>query len=101
MTTESNRIWLLIGELSEAFWKRCAKSTAGFLNAFLERPYRAQSDEERAIWDELTAPHNYEALIYLIHERQKLGRNEFAVHLDESLLKDATSRFHRDANVAD
>jgi hypothetical protein len=69
---ETRRIWILIGALSEAFWRRLDEP--GF-SAFEKmcrnaQAYQAESADEIAIWNELTAPHNYPALVRYVDLRQ-------------------------------
>jgi hypothetical protein len=62
---ETRRIWILIGALSEAFWHRVGEPGFSPLETMCRnaRAYKAESADEIAIWDELTAPHNYPALV--------------------------------------
>jgi hypothetical protein len=69
---ETRKIWLLNCALSEAFWRRVREREPGFsaFNTLCRNmvAYQAESDDEIAIWDELTAPHNYPALArYIAH----------------------------------
>jgi hypothetical protein len=62
---ETRRIWILIGALSDAFWRRVGEPGFSALEKMCRnaKAYQAESADEIAIWDELTAPHNYPALV--------------------------------------
>jgi hypothetical protein len=92
MDAEIKRIWDMVGELCEAHWRRATQPGVRTLDALLAIPYRPESAEERAIWTELTAPHNYLSLRRFVEYRKALGSNEFGAKLDEDLLAEATSR---------
>jgi hypothetical protein len=61
---ETRKVWVLMGALSEALWRRAGEPGFSFVEAMVRnaRAYRAESEDEVAIWGELTAPHNYPAL---------------------------------------
>jgi hypothetical protein len=65
---ETRKIWILMGALSEALWRRVGDPRFSILDAMCRnaRAYRAESEDEKAIWEELTAPHNYPALVRYI-----------------------------------
>jgi hypothetical protein len=65
---EARKIWILMGALSEAFWRRAGEPGFSIVEAMYrnERAYNAESADEMAIWNELTAPHNYPALVRYI-----------------------------------
>jgi hypothetical protein len=91
------KLWYLIGAMSEAHWHRATQ--VGF-HVLFEDPYRHESAEENAMWDELTAPHNYAALRRLIEYRNYsagkfVGKTEYGERLDNALLADATARWER------
>jgi hypothetical protein len=67
------------------------------MEVIFAEPYRPESAEERAIWTELTAAHNYLALRRYVERSRESGTNESAAKLHESLLAEAT-RHWRDAN---
>src|SRR5262245_28400459 len=67
LDSESRRIWILIGALSEAVWRRLNLDEPGYSplaticrNALA---YQPESADEMALWNELTAPHNFPALV--------------------------------------
>ena len=72
LDSEIRKIWLLMGALSDAFWRhaRARAGEPGFsvLDAMCRNAhaYQAESEDEKAIWEELTAPHNYPALVRYI-----------------------------------
>jgi hypothetical protein len=65
---ETRKIWILMGALSEAFWRRAGEPGFSILDAMCRnaRAYQAESEDEAAIWDELTTAHNYPALVRYI-----------------------------------
>jgi hypothetical protein len=73
---ETRTVYELIAALrSDAFWRR-AREEPGFsvLDHMLRtaEAYRAESQEEIAIWDELTSPQHYRALVR--YARQRAGQ---------------------------
>ena len=95
MDTEIVRIWKLIGALSDAHWRRAAQPGGSAFHALFADPYRPESAEEREIWSELTAPHNYLSLRRFVESQNASGTNEFADKLNQALLAEATSRSER------
>jgi hypothetical protein len=89
------RIWQMIGALSDAHWRRAAQPGVSAFNVLVVEPYRPESEEERAIWTELTAPHNYLSLRRYVESGKVSGTNEFAAKLHEALLAEAASRWER------
>src|SRR5262245_7373675 len=69
---ETRRIWILIGALSDAFWRRVEEPDFSALEKMCRnaQAYQAESADEIAIWDELTAPHNYPALVRYVDLRK-------------------------------
>jgi hypothetical protein len=101
MTPEIRRIHELVGALSEAFWHEMDRregepgfSSFAYLIEHYEGEARAQTDEETAIWDELTSPGNYDVLVSYLHYWTHVGVNEYAARLHRRLL--AESRRRRD-----
>jgi hypothetical protein len=90
MDEEMTKIWKLIGALSDARWRRATQPGVSPIEVLFAEPYRPESAEERAIWTELTAPHNYLALKRYVESRKESGTNEFAAKLHEALLAEAT-----------
>jgi hypothetical protein len=70
LDSETRKIWILMGALSEALWRRARAGGPGFsvLDAMCRnaQAYQTESEDEKAIWEELTAPHNYPALVRYI-----------------------------------
>lgn len=95
MDAEMQKIWEMIGALSDAHWRRAAQPGASAFNVLVLEPYRPESAEERAIWTELTAPHNYLSLRRYVESGKVSGTNEFAAQLHEALMVEATSRWER------
>src|SRR5256885_1763400 len=98
MSADHESIGQLIWQLMDANWQRCLKTPKGFLNALFERPYRPQSDDEQAIWNTLTAPHNFELLSQFIADRERAGVDDDSVQLGESLMAEARRRLEREPN---
>jgi hypothetical protein len=51
--------------------------------------YRPESSEEKAIWSEITAPHNYASLVRFVTDQKTLNITDYAARLDEALLAEA------------
>lgn len=93
MDAEIQRMWELIGSLSDAFWHRLNQPGLSALDALREEGYRPESDEEKAIWTEITAPHNYSSLRRYIESKERSQITDYAARLYEALLADATHRW--------
>jgi hypothetical protein len=72
---ETRTIYELIAALLSDFWRRAREepgfSVLGYIGRRAEE-YRPESPEEKAIWDELTKPEHYRALVR--YARQKKGQ---------------------------
>jgi hypothetical protein len=68
LDSETRKIWILMGALSEAFWRRVGEPGFSVLETMSRnaRAYKAESEDEIAIWNQLTAPHNYPSLVRYI-----------------------------------
>ncbi len=68
LDAETRKIWILMGALSEAFWRRVGEPGFSILETMCRnaQAYQAETEDEIAIWNELTAPHNYPALVRYI-----------------------------------
>lgn len=100
---EARRIWILIGALDEAFWRRAGEPGFSLLDHLLRnlQEYRAESEDEVAIWDELTAPHNYPAVLRYV-ELHKGRVNEYAAQLHATMLEAARRRWESEGHqIAD
>ena len=93
MDPESHRMWELIGSLSDAFWRRATQPGVSTLDAMLVREYRPASGEEKAIWAEITAPHNYDSLTRYIAAQPRHEITEYSARLYDNLLADAKRRW--------
>jgi hypothetical protein len=93
MDAESRRIWEMFGRLSDAFWRRATQPGVSALDVLLAEEQGPVSEEEKAIWAEITAPHNYAPLRRYIEGWQKAGMNAHAARLYEMLLAEATRRW--------
>jgi hypothetical protein len=97
MDAENRRMWEMIGGLSDAFWRRVQQPGVSAYEALLEKVYQPVSDEEKAIWSEITAPHNYASLQRYVESRNKSEMQDRAVTLVETLLAEATDRWHHES----
>jgi hypothetical protein len=72
LDSDTRRIWILIGALSDAFWRRRDEPDFKALEKMFRnsQAYQAESSDEIAIWDELTAPHNYHSLVRFVDLRK-------------------------------
>lgn len=93
MDAESQRIWMMFGALSDAFWHRASQPGVSVLDALLAQEDGPVGEDEEAIWDELTAPHNYAALIRYIETSKEAGINDHARRLYEMILVRAKCRW--------
>lgn len=98
---DTRRIWMLIGALSDAFWRRVGEPGFSIFERLCqnEKQYLAESEDEIAIWNELTAPHNYPAVVrYVAHRKGQIS--EYAAQLHYTILEAARKRFESGANDA-
>lgn len=95
MDAEIQRMWELIGSLSDAFWRRLRQSGVSALDALRVEEYRPESDEEQAIWTEITAPHNYASLCRYLESKKRSEITDYAARLYEMLLAEATRRWEK------
>jgi hypothetical protein len=95
MDEELMRIRNLIGALSDAYWRRMSQPGVRAFDALVAEEYRPVSDEENAIWAELTAPHNYASLVRYVEGQDRAAINEHAVKLYDQLVAEATLRRER------
>lgn len=85
MDAETQRIWEMIGALSDDFFHR-ANLPTGFLFDVFAGDYRPESDEERAMWDKLTAPENYDSLLRYVEYWKNLGTDLVRVPRNSSAI---------------
>lgn len=95
MDAEMTKIWEMIGALSDAHWRRATQPGVSAFRVLVAEPYRPESTEERVLWSELTAPHNYLSLRRYVESARVPGTNEFAAKLHEALLTEAADRWVR------
>src|SRR5690349_16146804 len=93
LDSDTRRVWVLIGALSDAFWRRAGEPGFSVLDHLARnaREYRAESADEVAIWDELTAPHNYPAVARYVEQRRGQA-SDSAVGLHTAILEAARRR---------
>ena len=72
LDVETRKIWILLGALSDAFWRRVEEPGFSAFDKMVRnaQTFQAESADEVAIWDELTAPHNYLAVVRYVVLRQ-------------------------------
>jgi hypothetical protein len=105
LTPEARRIHELVGALSVAFWNEMKRGEGepdfSLVACLLERgegECRPRTEEEAAIWEELTCPRNHDALLsYIRFWGPRLGINDYAARLQATLLAQAKDRRNRDA----
>jgi hypothetical protein len=98
MDAETLKMWEMIGSLSDAFWHRVKQPGVSVLDAFLVQEYRPESDEEKTIWAEITAPHNYASLRRYIESKKMSEITDYAARLYETLLAEAAHRWEKEGN---
>jgi hypothetical protein len=97
MNPRIDRIVELIDTLSDAFYRR-DQSDPKFWDALLSEVYPdPETQEELAIWAELTAPKNYSALRQFVEDSMKLPIGEYAASLRRKLLEAATCRLQAES----
>jgi hypothetical protein len=88
------KVWILIGALSDAFWRRQGEPGFSVLD-HLQRnsqQYLAESADEVALWDELTAPENHLAVVrYVNYHRGRVS--DYAANLHETILEASGRRY--------
>lgn len=93
LDSETRRIWILIGALSDAFWRRANEPGFSIVEHLCQngQQYRAESEDEKAVWNELTSPHNFSAVVRYVELRR--GRvSEYAAQLHSTILKESQRR---------
>jgi hypothetical protein len=95
MDADYHRIRMMFGALSDAFWRRVLQPGVSVLDALLEQEVVPAGGDEEAIWDELTAPHNYASLVRYIEISREFGLNDRALRLYEAALSRAKCRWDR------
>ena len=95
MNEEIQKMWELIGSLSDALWHRLKQPGVSALDALRVEEYRPESDEEKAIWTEITAPHNYASLRRYIASKKRSEITDYAARLYEMLLAEAAHRWEQ------
>jgi hypothetical protein len=102
LDSEARKIWVLIGALSDAFWRRAAEPGFSIFQAMLRnmKRYTPESADEITIWDELTAPHNYPAVVRYVEHR--MGHvSDYAAQLHATILDAAGRRYESEGNQVD
>jgi hypothetical protein len=97
LDSETRRIWLLIGALSDALWRRANEPGFSIVNRFIQNAelYQPESEDEIAICNELTAPHNYPAVVrYVKLHEHKVG--EYSERLHSAILESARYRWENE-----
>jgi hypothetical protein len=98
-TPEFQRIHELVGALSDAFWQELNRrngepgfSALTYLTVHYEGECRPDSTAEAAVWDELTNPRNYDALVSYVDYCKSFRINDYATRLHATLLTEAQRR---------
>ena len=88
------RIHTMVGRLSDAFWRRMRQPGVSVLDEMLanDADYKLVSDEEKAIWAEVTSPRNCAALCRYVAYWKSAGITDFAARLHDKMLADALGR---------
>jgi hypothetical protein len=65
LDADMRKIWILMSALSEAFWRHTQEPGVSIWEKIWRNSvaYQPDSEDEIALWNELTAPHNYAALV--------------------------------------
>jgi hypothetical protein len=94
LDSETRRIWILIGALSDAFWRRVGEPGFSVIDRITQnaQEYRAESEDEIAIWNALTAPDNYPAVVRIVEQR-KDNVSEYAAQLHSTIVEAARRRW--------
>ena len=91
---ETRRIWVLIGALSEAFFARVNEPGFSILDRIGTEQFIPETADELMIWDELTAPHNYAAVLRYV-DFCGSDVNRFAKQLHATILTAARRRLEK------
>jgi hypothetical protein len=93
LDAETRKIWVLIGTIRDATWRRTAEPGFSLFRTLVRNAHEFVPEyaEEVALWDELTAPHNYAALVRYVENRRDTV-NEAAERLHTALLVAARRR---------
>jgi hypothetical protein len=96
MDAENERIWRLFGALSDAAWRQGADPGGNVSGKLWENlvEYQPVSAEERAVWAELTSPHNYTSLCRYFESRKREGCDLYADTFHAPVLSAATRRWN-------
>jgi hypothetical protein len=98
MDPRVRRIWELIGALYEALWHRGGEPGFSMWDHLSRNAadYRPESEEEIAIWNELTEPRNHLALVQHAEYSKQEPVNDYMAQISALLLDRATRRSETD-----
>ncbi len=101
MDAEDERIWKLFGALSDASWRKGPDPGGNVGGRLMENliEYHPLSAEERAIWTELTAPHNYGSLCRYMENMKKAGSDLYTSTLHGPIFAEATRRWETEDGI--
>jgi hypothetical protein len=92
MDAEFERIWRMFGALSDESWRRGSQPGVSILDVRDKQADGPVGEVEEAIWNELTAPDNYAALVRYVESWKQRGVNEHASRQFDSVLARAKCR---------
>ena len=78
--------------MSEAFWRRMIESGVSIVETLRSGNYRPESADETAIWTEITAPHNYAALLKYFEYKSDVEIGEDSKKLFDMAREEALRR---------
>jgi hypothetical protein len=92
MDAEFEKIWRMFGALSDESWRRGSQPGVSILDVRDKQADGPVGEVEEAIWNELTAPDNYAALVRYVETWRQRGVNEIS-RLHDSVLARAKCRW--------
>jgi len=100
MDTELNTVREKIGNLSDALWRRALQPGVSFLKSIHEAPYHPRTDEEIAIWTDLTSPSNHASLIRYVEHWRTLGTNLSTDGFHRAIIEESARRWAHESGTA-
>jgi hypothetical protein len=93
LDADARRIYMMIATMCDWGWRRLGEPGFSFVEWVVRnrQDYVPETDEEVAIWDELTAPHNYKPLVRYIDLRGS-NVNDGIARVHAKLLETARHR---------
>src|SRR4051794_40618003 len=100
LDADARRIWGLIGALSDAFYRRRDEPGFSIIQTMVRnmQRYTPESEDELALWAELTAPHNHAAVARYV-ELNKGNVSEYAAQLHATIMEASQRRWDSEGQL--